>query len=106
MTFIVTGAFDLDGNASPSWIPVLQLADFYVTGWDDTLNNYQCNSGTPATGQNEPYPIPASGNGNGANDPTNAAFWGHWFQDVTFGSGSQNTCVVGTFGNCVPVLSR
>jgi hypothetical protein len=104
MTFIVTGAFNLDGNASPSWIPVLQLADFYVTGWDDTLQNkYQCDSGP---GANEAYPLPSIGNGNGNNDPTNAAFWGHWFQDVTLGTGSQNACVVGSFGNCVPVLTR
>jgi hypothetical protein len=100
MTFIVTGAFALDGNAQPTWIPVLGLADFYVTGWDTTLNNnLQCNN-------NEAYPLPASGPGNGANNPTNEAFWGHWFQDVTLGTGSQNACVVGSFGNCVPVLTR
>jgi Putative Flp pilus-assembly TadE/G-like len=100
MTFIITGAFALDGNAQPQWIPVLLLADFYVTGWDTTLpNKYQCDN-------NEPYPLPASGPGNGQNNPTNAAFWGHWFQDVTLGAGGPNACVVDSFGNCVLVLSR
>lgn len=83
------------GSGSPqAWIPIRSFAQFYVTGWDPSVNP-SCN------GQNDSYPGPAK-------ESTNGAIWGHWMSDTENGVGDGSPCPLSSLEPvlCVPVLTR
>jgi hypothetical protein len=101
ITMIITAPADLNKNAT---VPIRNFATFYVTGWDESGSNPNCNLpaptnplGPPPYG-NEAYPGPGS---------SNAAIWGHWivYTDPS-ASGNGTFCKPTQFGVCAPVLSR
>jgi hypothetical protein len=78
-----------------AWIPIRSFAQFYVTGWDPSLN-------PSCTNVNDPFP------GKGKQTATDGAIWGHWMSDTENGTGNGNPCPLSSLEPvlCVPVLTR
>jgi hypothetical protein len=108
ITMIITSPTDLSSN---NVVPIRNFATFYVTGWDTSGSNPNCN--LPQPGNPPTLPPPAGGYGNeafpgtGKKNSKNGAIWGHWiiYTDPNAG-GSGTFCNPTSFGICTPVLSR
>lgn len=114
-TMIIAAPADLSG-AGPTWVPILDFATFYVTGWSTQGSAPSCpapqvdSSGNPLPGNpqnsNEPYP--------GAPRTNRASIWGHWINYTIPGSGAGSGMLCDPAAqpdpsqplNCVAVLSR
>jgi hypothetical protein len=94
ITMLITSPANLQGGGgATAEIPVVTLAQFYVTGYDKHTGN-----GTGC--QNEPYP---GTNKNPAVE--NSSVWGHFLKYVPpSGVGNGKACNVNQFGDCVAVL--
>jgi Putative Flp pilus-assembly TadE/G-like len=84
---LVTDFSYLGGNGSTS-VPVVEFADFYIAGWD----NSSCNNGLA-------WPFPFK--------ETNGDIWGYFVKDVTGnGVAGNNTCDPNSVSPCVAVMTR
>jgi Flp pilus assembly protein TadG len=108
ITMIITSPTDLSNN---NVVPIRNFATFYVTGWDTSGSNPNCNR--PQPGNPPALPPPAGGYGNeafpgtGKKNSKNGAIWGHWIMYTDPNAGGSGTfCNPSSFGICAPVLSR
>jgi Putative Flp pilus-assembly TadE/G-like len=98
----------INGSAQ---VPIIAFATFYITGWSATPTGSE-KSSDPCIGI-APNPTPPSGlpytadDNPGANAPAGILL-GHFVQYTVLpgnGTGS-GTCFQGTFGDCIPVLTK
>jgi Putative Flp pilus-assembly TadE/G-like len=109
VTLIITSNGALINGAAQ--VPVIAFATFYITGWSATPSGSQ-KSSDPCIGI-QPNPSPASGLPYTADDNPGARapagiLLGHFVQyTVPPGGGSgSGSCVQGTFGDCIAVLTK
>jgi hypothetical protein len=90
------GAFANNGSG---YVPVVNFAMFYVTGWDEgTTGPGATPCATTGAPANEPFPGPGSQSGD---------IWGHFMKYVGVlpGSIGGGTCDFSAFAPCTPMLT-